>query len=643
MTNTAKTTLKTAIFSLLALIASSTRLSARERVQGWCEQGNQTVSVPFQLPSTTTVQRSYSACTVTVYLTGTSTPATLYSNNTGTSQANPFTAQTTGYYSFYADNGRYDINFSGAGISAPFTTGDHLAFDPSAPGALAMNCTKDFLADPTYAADSTAAIQACGNAAVTNHVAMELTDGKFKITSLVAITSGTTSADQGFTMFGHGTHTVLQYSGTTAGLQIIGGSGGAFIDRIRLHDFSITSGCSPNCPFGIKLTTMEGLYADDIFIDASNNVGSGAPTLLKGLWLNNANQGHWNGGHISNALTDIYMDGFGPLEISGLTAYTPLNGTAVDQEGGNMWLHNNQFVTNVGGLIGHYIGFTGLGNVEDYNDHWEGFAVAAVKVGPTWQGTANIHGCEFYEGGGGGFVADVWVQGGSVRINDNAYMNHVQLDSGAVANYIINNRMLYGIVDNTTSQDLIQYGNSFGPFATLPLSIPARFNTMDLTNLDSSHNQVSPLLTLRSNLNLSQNATLGIYATGSQFAQIAMGASLTLDCASCPVIQSDVSNTFIEILANRGGTRLFRASGSGIQGTAFYTGTSANTDSAGTGTIGGGGFYIQGFSTPHVSVPICTATDITAVNPVRVRTLTTEVDVYGTIGDSVNYLCIGRN
>ncbi len=48
----------------------------------------------------------------------------------GTVKANPFTADgTTGLWSFYADNARYDVQLSGGGIAAPFTLADFLLDD----------------------------------------------------------------------------------------------------------------------------------------------------------------------------------------------------------------------------------------------------------------------------------------------------------------------------------------------------------------------------------------------------------------------------------------------------------------------------------------------------------------------------------
>lgn len=53
--------------------------------------------------------RPVSGASVTVYLAGTQTLATIYSNNGVTTQANPLTTDSSGAFSFYAADGRYDI------------------------------------------------------------------------------------------------------------------------------------------------------------------------------------------------------------------------------------------------------------------------------------------------------------------------------------------------------------------------------------------------------------------------------------------------------------------------------------------------------------------------------------------------------
>jgi hypothetical protein len=89
--------------------------------QGYAERGGSQVSVSGFL-SSTKVQQSFPGATETVYLTGTTTIATIYSDAGVTLKSNPFTVDSTGFGYFYIDNSiSFDIKFSGTGISVPFT------------------------------------------------------------------------------------------------------------------------------------------------------------------------------------------------------------------------------------------------------------------------------------------------------------------------------------------------------------------------------------------------------------------------------------------------------------------------------------------------------------------------------------------
>lgn len=119
------------IFSLCMLfLALATTAHARVRGQGECAQGNYTVNTGGNL-STTLVRRSFPSCTVSVFATGTLNLATIFSDNLGTPKSNPFTADSTGHWFFYADNGRYDVQLSGASIPSPFTLADIILTDPT--------------------------------------------------------------------------------------------------------------------------------------------------------------------------------------------------------------------------------------------------------------------------------------------------------------------------------------------------------------------------------------------------------------------------------------------------------------------------------------------------------------------------------
>ena len=123
------------VLSLL-LLAALPALAGRSNASGWCEQGNQTVAVPGSSPSTTKVMRSYPSCTVTVTISG-GGAATLYADNSGTPLANPFSANSYGQWTFFADTNHYVVQLSGAGISAPFTIQVYLP--PDGAGITSLN------------------------------------------------------------------------------------------------------------------------------------------------------------------------------------------------------------------------------------------------------------------------------------------------------------------------------------------------------------------------------------------------------------------------------------------------------------------------------------------------------------------------
>ena len=112
----------------LLLLTTALPAHGRERVSGWCEQGGNDVTVGG-LTSTEDVQESFASCTITVYDVGTLDIASIFSDDSGTVKANPFTASATGFWFFLADDARYDLRFSGGGISTPFTIGDILLDD----------------------------------------------------------------------------------------------------------------------------------------------------------------------------------------------------------------------------------------------------------------------------------------------------------------------------------------------------------------------------------------------------------------------------------------------------------------------------------------------------------------------------------
>ena len=115
-----------------AMLLAPLLASAREGWRGWCEQGNNSV-VTSGISSTTKVQRSFPRCQVLVLVHG-GAVAQIYSDNQGTVLANPFQANLDGSWEFFADDGRYDVNTTMAGLS--FTYLDILLCDPFVAGAV---------------------------------------------------------------------------------------------------------------------------------------------------------------------------------------------------------------------------------------------------------------------------------------------------------------------------------------------------------------------------------------------------------------------------------------------------------------------------------------------------------------------------
>jgi hypothetical protein len=112
--------------AIALLCAGGASAQSYQRAYGFCEVGGQNVTVQgLTQSSPPAVQASYPSCTVTVYVTGTETLATIYEDSGGTVPlSNPFTAAANGYWDFYAVSGRYDAVESNGGLSTPFTFGD---------------------------------------------------------------------------------------------------------------------------------------------------------------------------------------------------------------------------------------------------------------------------------------------------------------------------------------------------------------------------------------------------------------------------------------------------------------------------------------------------------------------------------------
>lgn len=97
----------------LAMLVAAPALAQTDGINGYCTLGA-TNAVTSNLNSSNKLQGIIPKCTVTVYLTGTTTKATIYADAIGTTLTNGFTADVSGQWLFYAATGQgYDVVMNG--------------------------------------------------------------------------------------------------------------------------------------------------------------------------------------------------------------------------------------------------------------------------------------------------------------------------------------------------------------------------------------------------------------------------------------------------------------------------------------------------------------------------------------------------
>lgn len=179
------------LFPILIILFSFVIANAQDKIKayGWAQKGGRNVqasSVNYKLMET------FPNAVVTVYVAGTTTLATIFSDKTGTPKSNPFSADSTAFYFFYADPAQYDVRFSGFGITVPFTISDvNVGGDGTGGEGTLITLTGDVVGSGTEIISTTISVGAVTNAKIANST-IDLTA---KVTGILPVVNGGTGTD----------------------------------------------------------------------------------------------------------------------------------------------------------------------------------------------------------------------------------------------------------------------------------------------------------------------------------------------------------------------------------------------------------------------------------------------------------------
>lgn len=248
---------------LLLFLLLSIPAAAMQPATGWCGQGGFVV-VTGGVNSTTKVMRSFPSCTITVYLAGTSTPATIYSDNSSTPLANPFAANISGQWTFYAADAAYDVQLSGAGIPTPFRTPYTLVSAVvTAPAFSAILTGVNTSATMTVGAGATLTYSSTGIINASRILGVTLTS----LTGVVYMTAGVPSVATGTCNSG----TVVYGDGHCAAL------GSTYYQTIQLGTTPQTQRLNLNFP-STNFTAADSSGSNRTTIDLAANISANAAT-----------------------------------------------------------------------------------------------------------------------------------------------------------------------------------------------------------------------------------------------------------------------------------------------------------------------------------------------------------------------------
>ena len=355
----------------LTLLLCVTPLFARGKLQGYIEKGGASVTSGGFL-STTKVQQSYPAGTVTAYLAGTLTPATLYSDAAGTAKANPFPADSTGLWFLYAEDGCYDLVFK-SGSTTLYTLSDMCIRG----GVPEFSITSFGAKADAGVTNNRVAIQAAIDAACIAH-------GKVKVpgaTSYYGIAGGSINITcTGLTLEGDGVWSQL-YRGEAGDLLQIG-------DNVTQISDVTVRGISFN---GVDAAgwSINARKAPNTLIEWNNF--SNSSTASGALSMSEC----WNSRIMNNTVGALKGTGF---KLTNSTNSVPIIGNRIDGAGGGsttavgMYLAATTLDLSANTLEGLNVGLdivaaTGVSIIGNYFEH-NSLGAGAVDIRATTSGIA---------------------------------------------------------------------------------------------------------------------------------------------------------------------------------------------------------------------------------------------------------------
>lgn len=155
---------------LAMLLASTTALAQTGPITSYCQLGATQANVTNIL-STNFQEGVVPSCTVQVYLTGTFTPATIYSNGSSGALSNPFTANPDGSFTFWAATGQgYDAVLSGGVVPIVYPNAKTISalYPANNSGGGAGTVTSVSLTVPSWLSVTGSPITTSGTLAITS-------------------------------------------------------------------------------------------------------------------------------------------------------------------------------------------------------------------------------------------------------------------------------------------------------------------------------------------------------------------------------------------------------------------------------------------------------------------------------------------